>query len=149
MTDSARETLLELEGLMTGRWTTDLANFCALLNSRFTDINWIGFYLLEPAEPEMLWLGPFQGLPACTMIPLAKGVCGAAARERKTMRVKNVDEFPGHIVCDSNSKSELVVPIVKENVLLGVLDVDSASLNRFSEDDQKFFEAAVRILISK
>lgn len=148
MNSKNRETLLELEGLMTGRWITDLANFCALLNSRFSDINWIGFYLVD-SEPDRLWLGPFQGPPACTMVPLAKGVCGAAASQRKSIRVKNVDEFPGHIVCDTKSKSELVVPLVKENVLLGVLDVDSASLDRFSEDDQIFFEAAVRILISK
>ena len=148
MSYSNREILLELDGLMTGRWITDLANFCALLNSRFTDINWIGFYLIG-SETDRMWLGPFQGLPACTMIPLGKGVCGTAASSRTSVRVKNVDEFPGHITCDANSKSELVVPIVKENVLLGVLDVDSASLNRFSEDDQIFFEAAVRILISK
>ena len=83
------------------------------------------------------------------MIPFGKGICGKAARENITIRVANVDEFPGHIVCDTKSKSELVVPLVKENVLLGVLDVDSASLDRFSEDDQIFFEAAVRILISK
>lgn len=143
-----RETLIELDGLMTGRWITDLANFCALMNTRYADINWIGFYLVD-SDPHRLWLGPFQGLPACTMIPLGKGVCGSAASSRTSVRVKNVDDFPGHIVCDSNSKSELVVPIVKENVLLGVLDVDSASLDRFSEDDQIFFEAAVKILISK
>lgn len=148
MNPKFRETLLELDGLMTGRWITDLANFCALLNSRFTDINWIGFYLAD-SDPDRLWLGPFQGNPACTMIPLGKGVCGTAASRRLSVRVDNVDEFPGHIVCDANSKSELVVPIIRDNVLLGVLDIDSAKLGRFSEIDQIFFEAAVKILISK
>lgn len=144
-----KETLQELQGLMTGRWTTDLANTTALLNSRFKDINWIGFYLVDLQESaETLWLGPFQGLPACTMIPFSKGVCGAAASQKKTMRIADVDQFPGHIVCDSRSRSEVVVPMIYQEKVIGVLDVDSASLNRFSEDDQKFFEEAVHILIS-
>jgi L-methionine (R)-S-oxide reductase len=143
-----KETLQELQGLMTGRWTTDLANAAALLNSRFKDINWIGFYLVDPEDSvETLWLGPFQGLPACTMIPFSKGVCGAAASLKKTMRIADVDQFPGHIVCDSRSKSEVVVPLIYREKVIGVLDVDSASLNRFSEDDQKFFEEAVRVLM--
>lgn len=143
-----KETLQELQGLMTGRWLTDLANASALLNSRFKDINWIGFYLVDPQESsETLWLGPFQGLPACTMIPFSKGVCGAAASQKKTMRIKDVDKFPGHIVCDSRSKSEVVVPMIVNEKVIGVLDVDSASLNRFNEDDQQFFEEAVRILL--
>lgn len=133
---------------MTGRWITDLSNTSALLMSRFSDINWVGFYLVEE-DPETLWLGPFQGNPACTMIPLSKGVCGAAARDKKTMRVDNVDEFPGHIVCDSRSKSEVVVPLIKNNNVIAVLDVDSASLKRFSADDQKFFEDVVKIILSK
>lgn len=148
-----KETLQELEGLMTGRWTTDLANAAALLNSRFKDINWIGFYLIDQndqskSSAETLWLGPFQGLPACTMIPFSKGVCGAAASQRKTMRVEDVDQFPGHIVCDSRSKSEVVVPMIHNEKVIGVLDVDSASLNRFNDADQKFFEDAVRIIMT-
>lgn len=150
---SFKETLQELQGLMTGRWLTDLANTAALLNSRFKDINWIGFYLVDlqdtaPSSSEILWLGPFQGLPACTMIPFSKGVCGASALQKKTMRVEDVDQFPGHIVCDSRSRSEVVVPLIHNEKVIGVLDVDSASLNRFSEDDQKFFEVAVRILLT-
>jgi len=144
-----KETLQELQGLMTGRWLTDLANTAALLNSRFKDINWIGFYLVDPQDsPETLWLGPFQGLPACTMIPFSKGVCGASASQKKTMRIEDVDQFPGHIVCDSRSRSEVVVPLLHNGKVIGVLDVDSASLNRFSEDDQKFFEEAARILLA-
>lgn len=146
---SHKEILQELDGILTGRWITDLSNTSALLMSRFGDINWVGFYLLDPSDTNTLWLGPFQGEPACTMIPLTKGVCGAAARDKKTTCVPNVDEFPGHIVCDSRSKSEIVVPILKVDKLLGVLDVDSASLNRFSEIDQKFFESCIQILMSK
>lgn len=117
--------------------------------SRFEDINWVGFYLVNDDEPRTLWLGPFQGQPACTMIPFEKGVCGAAARDKKTIRVENVDEFPGHIVCDSRSKSEVVVPLIVNEKLVGVLDVDSASLKRFSEEDQIFFENVVKILIGR
>lgn len=144
-----KETLQELEGLMTGRWITDLANTSALLMSHIDDINWVGFYLVQPDDSKTMWLGPFQGQPACTMIPFTKGVCGAAATQLKTMRIANVDEFPGHIVCDSRSKSEIVVPLIKNNSILGVLDVDSASLSRFDEIDQEFFESVVRILLSK
>jgi len=144
-----KETLQELQGLMTGRWMTDLANAAALLNSRFKDINWIGFYLVDFQDSaETLWLGPFQGLPACTMIPFNKGVCGASATQKKSLRVEDVDQFPGHIVCDSRSRSEVVVPMIYNGQTIGVLDVDSASLNRFNEDDQKFFEEAVRIIMS-
>jgi GAF domain-containing protein len=151
---SFKETLQELEALLTGRWLTDLSNTAALLNSRFKDINWIGFYLIDQNDPSeksksTLWLGPFQGLPACTMIPFSKGVCGAAATSKKTMRIENVDEFPGHIVCDSRSKSEVVVPMIQKNEVIGVLDVDSASLNRFSSEDQIFFEQAVQILMTQ
>ncbi len=139
---------------MMGRWLTDLANMTALLNSKFTDINWIGFYLVDESdstfsEKPTLWLGPFQGLPACTMIPFKKGVCGTAADQMKSLRVADVDQFPGHIVCDSRSRSELVIPMIKNEKVIGVLDVDSASLNRFSEEDQTFFEEAVRILLAK
>lgn len=83
------------------------------------------------------------------MIPLSKGVCGKAARDKKTTRVANVDEFPGHIVCDSRSKSEIVIPLIKNNSLIGVLDVDSASVTRFTDDDQTFFENLVQIIMSK
>ena len=146
---SNKEILQELDALLTGRWITDLCNTSALLMSRCKDINWVGFYLVQPDNPQMLWLGPFQGQPACTFIPFFKGVCGTAAGSNKTVRVKNVDEFPGHIVCDSKSKSELVIPIVKYTQVIGVLDIDSPALDRFSEGDQIFFENVVKTLMIK
>ncbi|MGZ3691466.1 MAG: GAF domain-containing protein [Pseudobdellovibrio sp.] len=146
---SKKEILQEAEALMTGRWITDLANMSSLIFNKYTDLNWAGFYLASAEEPEVLWLGPFQGLPACTMIPFAKGVCGLAARTKQTQLVPDVDQFPGHIVCDSRSRSELVVPVVKNNELFAVLDLDSASLNRFTQEDATFFEEMIRILLSK
>ena len=146
---SQKEILQEAEAILTGRWITDLANISALIMNHFSDINWAGFYLVPENEANVLWLGPFQGLPACTMIPFSKGVCGAAASQKKVMLIENVDLFPGHIVCDSRSKSEVVVPLIKNQKVLGVLDIDSARLARFSVDDQKFFEEIVRILMSK
>ena len=146
---SPEEILQEAEALLTGRWITDLSNISALLMSRFRDINWVGFYLVPTEQKNILWLGPFQGLPACTDIPFAKGVCGAAATQKKTMRVDDVDAFPGHIVCDSRSKSEVVVPLLRNNEVIGVLDVDSAKPARFSNDDQAFFEKIVSILMKR
>jgi L-methionine (R)-S-oxide reductase len=143
---SNNEIISEASALLTGRWITDLSNLSALLMSSISDINWVGFYLID--HTNTLWLGPFQGQPACTMIPLNKGVCGAAATQLKTIVVEDVDQFPGHIVCDSRSKSELVVPIVKDEKLIGVLDVDSASLNRFSSKDVELFEAIVQLIQS-
>jgi L-methionine (R)-S-oxide reductase len=107
------------------------------------DINWVGFYLLENNK---LVLGPFQGRPACTDIELGKGVCGTAAKELKTMLVPDVHEFPGHIACDERSRSEIVVPILKNGTLWGVLDLDSPLVGRFDSDDQKFLEEVVRNL---
>ena len=141
------EFLQEVESLLTQRWITDLANTSALIMQRALDINWVGFYLLQNDSPETLWLGPFQGLPACTMIPLNKGVCGAAATQKKSIKVDDVDAFPNHIVCDSRSKSELVIPMIKNNELIGVLDIDSVSLSRFSEGDQILFEKVVAIIL--
>lgn len=146
---SQAEILQEFEALMTGRSLTDMANATALIMSRFHDINWVGFYLVDEKDPETLWLGPFQGLPACTMIPFSKGVCGAGARTQQTQNIADVDCFPGHIVCDSRSKSELVIPLVSNGKTLGVLDIDSASLNRFSAEDAKFFETLVSIFMKK
>jgi len=146
---SKSEILQEAEALLTGRWITDLANISALVMANFGDINWVGFYLVPEGQKDVLWLGPFQGLPACTDIPFSKGVCGAAATQKKSQLVKDVDAFPGHIVCDSRSKSEVVVPLIKNNEVIGVLDVDSASLARFSEDDKAFFEKLAAILLKK
>lgn len=146
---SPRELLQEAEAILTGRWITDLANISSLLMSQVADINWVGFYLVEPDDASTLWLGPFQGLPACTMIPFSKGVCGYAATGQKSMLVADVDAFPGHIVCDSRSKSEVVVPMIKNQKVIGVLDVDSATLARFNEEDLLFFEKIVELILKK
>lgn len=109
------------------------SNFVALLNNALDDINWLGVYVLRGEE---LVLGPFQGLPACVRIPLGRGVCGTAAATLQTMRVENVHEFDGHIACDAASQSELVVPLLIDDQLVGVLDIDSPSIGRFSVADQ-------------
>ena len=109
------------------------SNFVALLYGAIEDINWLGIYVLRGDE---LVLGPFQGKPACTHIALDSGVCGAAASARETQRVADVHAFPGHIVCDPDSRSELVVPLIVHDQLLGVLDIDSPVTGRFSADDQ-------------
>jgi GAF domain-containing protein len=121
-----------------------LANIAALLKSATTDVNWLGFYLFDG---RVLRLGPFQGNPACTEIALGKGVCGTAASERRTLMVEDVDRFPGHIPCDSASRSEIVVPMFQNEKLIGVLDVDSPSLKRFTDKDKIFFEAAVKLIL--
>ncbi len=113
---------------------TTLSNASALLNAYLDDISWVGFYLFKNNH---LILGPFQGRVACTSIELDKGVCGKAARELKTVIVPNVHEFEGHIACDSRSNSEIVLPIIINNKLYGVLDIDSTSFNRFNETDEK------------
>lgn len=122
------------------------ANTAALIYNTLPDINWAGFYFLKG---DQLVLGPFQGKPACTRIPLGKGVCAAAAVERKTLVIPDVQKFPGHIACDTVSNSEIVVPIVKDNKLLGVLDIDSPTIARFDEQDQKGIECMCRIFLEK
>jgi len=118
------------------------ANLSALLWHALPDLNWCGFYLFDGTE---LVVGPFQGLPACIRIPLDKGVCGAAARTRQVQVVRDVNEFEGHIACDSASRSECVVPLVaKDGTLLGVLDLDSPHLARFDEIDARGLEAIGR-----
>ena len=121
----------------------NLANVSALIREYVGDINWAGFYLMEGGK---LVLGPFQGKVACTEIEVGSGVCGTAVAQRKTQLVKNVHEFSGHIACDSASNSEIVVPIFKDGEVFGVLDIDSPSLARFSEEDREGFEALVRVL---
>lgn len=124
-------------------WLANLANSSALLWMMLDDINWAGFYLYKNNE---LILGPFQGNPACTHIKLGKGVCGSAALTKETIVVKNVHEFPGHIACDSQSNSEIVVPIIMNDNLIGVLDIDSPIYSRFDEIDKKYLEKFVNIL---
>ena len=123
----------------------NLANASALLNQFLDNINWVGFYLWKDDE---LVLGPFQGLPACIRIPYGKGVCGTAVKERKTMLVPNVHEFPGHIACDARSQSEIVIPLMVRDEVVGVLDINSPILNRFDEIDQTYLEQFVDILVS-
>jgi len=120
-----------------------LANASALLYQYLNEVNWVGFYIWKDDE---LVLGPFQGLPACIRISYGKGVCGTAIKERKTQRVADVEQFPGHIVCDAASKSEIVVPIIINNQIYGVLDIDSPIKNRFDELDQTYLEKFVNIL---
>ncbi|TXK74821.1 GAF domain-containing protein [Paenibacillus sp. N3.4] len=122
----------------------NLANAAALLGQFLTDINWVGFYLLdEMNEKNELVLGPFQGLPACVRIPLGKGVCGTSAERQETVLVPDVHQFPGHIACDAASQSEIVVPLLQGEVLIGVLDIDSPLKNRFDEIDQHYLEQFV------
>ena len=117
------------------------ANLSALLWHGLPELNWCGFYLYDGTE---LVVGPFQGLPACIRIPLDKGVCGAAASTRQTQRVADVNAFPGHIACDSASRSELVVPLYRGDTLVGVLDLDSPRPDRFDVEDQQGLEAIAR-----
>ena len=126
--------------------TSILSNTSSFLNMILEDINWVGFYLFIDNS---LILGPFQGNTACTVISLDKGVCGAAARTLSTQRVENVHEFPGHIACDSRSNSEIVIPIVIDDNLFGVLDIDSPSYSRFTESDQVFLEEIVKVLVNR
>ncbi|MEM9531266.1 MAG: GAF domain-containing protein [Pseudomonadota bacterium] len=123
------------DALLTGEADpiANAANLSALLFAAVPDLNWAGFYFLKDGE---LVVGPFQGLPACVRIPLGKGVCGTAAATLKTQRVADVEQFPGHIACDSASRSELVIPLVDNGRLLGVLDLDSPRADRFSADDE-------------
>jgi len=112
---------------------SSLANAAALLGWYLKDVNWVGFYL---RDKNWLILGPFSGLPACTRIERGRGVCGAAFEQKKTIRVDDVHEFPGHIACDSASNSEIVTPIFVDEDVVGVLDIDSPKLNRFNEADE-------------
>ena len=121
------------------------ANLAALIFHTLPDLNWTGFYRMVDGG---LVLGPFHGKPACVRIPLGKGVCGTAARERRTIVVPNVDEFPGHIACDSASRSEVVVPIVHGGNVIGVLDLDSPKLARFDETDARALEALVQAYVA-
>ena len=122
---------------------TNLSNFTAALKQTFSKISWVGFYLFDGTK---LYLGPFQGKVACTEIQIGSGVCGTSAKERKTIIVEDVDKFPGHIACDVESRSEIVVPIFKDEKLFGVLDLDSTDYNSFNETDKKYLEELVSFL---
>lgn len=134
-------------------WLPVLSNAAALLWDALDDINWVGFYLVDPVTvtgsgprtPE-LRLGPFQGKVACVRIPFGRGVCGTAAETKTSQLVEDVHQFPGHIACDSASNSEVVVPIVKDNQVVGVLDIDSPSVARFAQEDLTGLEQVVKAL---
>ena len=123
--------------------TANLSNASALLWQNLENINWAGFYKMIDGQ---LVLGPFQGKPACILIPVGRGVCGTAVAENKTQLVYNVHDFPGHIACDCASNSEIVVPIHKDGAIWGVLDIDSPSIGRFTEADKASLEQFVAIL---
>lgn len=122
---------------------SNLSNFTAALKQTFNKISWVGFYLYDGTE---LYLGPFQGKVACTKIQIGKGVCGTSAMNRETIIVPDVYKFPGHIACDVESRSEIVIPIIKNDKLYGVLDLDSASLSAFNQTDKKYLEEIVDFL---
>jgi len=126
----------ELQALIQGESNliANLANISSWIYHAIPGLNWSGFYLWSDKDQELI-LGPFQGMPACIRIKAERGVCGQAYRERKTLNVVDVHEFPGHIACDSASRSELVIPLIKDQLCIGVLDLDAPSLARFSQQD--------------
>jgi GAF domain-containing protein len=126
----------------TSWYISALGNISALIYDSLEDLNWAGFYFVRD---DKLILGPFQGKPACTDIPLKKGVCAAAVLENRVKRVDNVHSFPGHIACDSASESDIVIPVRKNGAVVGVLDIDSPVLSRFSEEDEKGLEQIVKV----
>ena len=136
----------QLDALLTGEQDliANLSNASALLNQFLEEINWVGFYLLKDNE---LVLGPFQGLPACVRIPIGRGVCGTAVSKKQTIVVEDVHAFPGHIACDAASKSEIVIPLIKNNEIIGVLDIDSPIEARFTQEDQVGLERFVTTLL--
>jgi L-methionine (R)-S-oxide reductase len=136
----------QLDALLEGESNVvaNLSNASALLNQFLERINWVGFYLMEDGE---LVLGPFQGLPACVRIQVGKGVCGTAVAEKKTMLIEDVHAFPGHIACDAASQSEIVIPLVKNGNVIGVLDIDSPELSRFTKEDQEGLELFTGVLM--
>jgi len=141
-----REIYLQAKGLFEGERDAiaNAANLSALLYDGLADVNWAGFYFLKSDE---LVLGPFQGRPACVRIPTGKGVCGTAAQRRKSLIVRDVSEFAGHIACDTASRSEVVVPLLQGDLLLGVLDIDSPALNRFDDEDRSGLEALAALWV--
>lgn len=126
---------------------SNLSNLTSALNQTFNKISWVGFYLYDK---EKLYLGPFQGKVACTIIEIGNGVCGTAAAKKETIVVPDVDKFPGHIACDSESKSEIVLPIInKDGELFGVLDLDSIEYNSFNETDKIYLEEICKLLVEE
>jgi GAF domain-containing protein len=142
-----QEILPQIQSLLEGEsdWIANLSNVSSALKYAFPDrISWVGFYLKRGSN---LVLGPFQGKPACVRIAMGRGVCGAAAKEQRTVIVPDVNAFPGHIACDPDSRSEIVVPMIRGNTLIGVLDVDSSSLSSFDETDSRHLKEVVALLL--
>lgn len=138
----------QLDALLEGETNrvANLSNASALLFDELSNINWAGFYLWEESENELV-LGPFQGKVACVRIENGSGVCGIAFKEQQTYLVKDVHEFPGHIACDAASESEIVVPLTKDGIQIGVLDIDAPIKNRFTEEDKEIIEEFANVLL--
>ncbi|MCC7437467.1 MAG: GAF domain-containing protein [Armatimonadetes bacterium] len=138
---------VQLQALLHGErnLVANAANTAALLFHSLPGLNWAGFYLLDDGE---LVLGPFQGKPACVRIALGRGVCGTAAAERRSVVVQDVFQFPGHIACDADSRSEVVIPIISNGTLIGVLDLDSPHASRFDDDDRTGLERVVEVFVA-
>lgn len=145
--DLYEEVARQLAGLLAGEHDriANAANMSALIFTSLPDLNWAGFYFLQG---DTLVLGPFQGRPACVRIAVGQGVCGTAVAERKTQRVKDVNDFPGHIACDAASRSELVVPLIHGGRVIGVLDLDSPQPGRFTQKDQDGIERLAEIFMA-
>lgn len=138
----------QLSGLTAGErnWIANAANCAALLFDALPDLNWAGFYLIEPASGDLV-VGPFQGKPACTRIPVGRGVCGSAVARAEPIIVPDVHAFPGHIACDAASRSEIVLPLWHDGRIIGVLDIDSPLPERFDAEDQAGLAAMMEVLI--
>jgi GAF domain-containing protein len=144
--DNSADLVSQAAGLLSGERDriANAANLSALIFQSMDRLNWAGFYFFKGGE---LVVGPFQGKPACVRIPLGRGVCGRAAESREVIRVFDVDAFDDHIVCDADSRSEIVLPLVKDSELIGVLDLDSPVKGRFSDADQAMLEQLARIYV--
>jgi L-methionine (R)-S-oxide reductase len=146
--DAYREIAQQLEGLLEGErdFIANAANIAALLFNSLPDLNWAGFYFLKDSDE--LVLGPFQGKPACVRIAKGRGVCGAAVLRRQAVRVDDVHDFPDHIACDSASRSELVIPLLKDAHVIGVLDLDSPRVGRFTAEDEAGLQQIARMFVT-
>jgi L-methionine (R)-S-oxide reductase len=139
------EKIPELRAHFTGNWLTDLANFSAFVQAALPRLNWVGFYLYDGRK---LRLGPFQGKPACTEIQPGRGVCGSAFQRKEPVLVPDVHAFPDHITCDTDSRSELVLPMILDGQVIGVLDIDSPDLDRFSGTDRDGLQVWLKALLN-
>ena len=137
----------QLDALLTGEKDriANLSNASALLNQFLSNINWVGFYIMQDGE---LVLGPFQGLPACVRIPIGRGVCGTAVAQKETLLIEDVHAFSGHIACDAATQSEIVIPLILNDQVIGVLDIDSPIKNRFTQEDKIGLEQFVHTLLA-